>query len=153
MSKCNHTVKNVAIHSDNRVCSYQLDLVDCPQCVWRMVDNLRDEVEWLKALIEMHIRSVHADGDSEIASVQYESLLAGIAKAVDDYRSMAAKVPVLQKKAESEYQRGLEEGRSCQAILEIQGRERFMDGLVCAKCGSDKLKLLPIAAGVAGEGK
>jgi len=40
--------------------------------------------------------------------------------------SLDAKIERLQEHAESEYQRGLEEGRSCQAILEIQGRERFL---------------------------
>jgi len=34
-----------------------------------------------------------------------------------------------EKHAPKEYQRGLDEGSSCQAILEIQGRERFMNSL------------------------
>lgn len=35
----------------------------------------------------------------------------------------------LREHARAEYQRGLEEGSSCQAILEIQGRERFVQEL------------------------
>ncbi len=41
-------------------------------------------------------------------------------------RDKLGEIEQLQKHAETEYQRGLEEGSSCQAILEIQGRERFL---------------------------
>ena len=46
------------------------------------------------------------------------------------FGEMAAKeIKRLQERIKAEYQRGVEEGSSCQAILEIQGRERFMEGL------------------------
>ncbi len=44
----------------------------------------------------------------------------------DDYLQLCDEVEQLERKVKEEHQRGLEEGSSCQAILEIQGRERFL---------------------------
>jgi len=43
-----------------------------------------------------------------------------------EIQSLQAKVEQLEKRVEAEYQRGLEEGASGQAIKEIHGRERFL---------------------------
>ena len=37
--------------------------------------------------------------------------------------------------AKKEFERGLAEGQTTQAILEVQGRDRFLRSLSCSKCG------------------
>jgi hypothetical protein len=66
--------------------------------------------------------SVDVDGDW-VLFTDHEAELTALREqlATAEKRAMA-----WESKVVSEYERGLEEGTSCQAILEIQGRERFM---------------------------
>jgi len=52
---------------------------------------------------------------------------------LDELKKLKAEVERLKQHAHAEYQRGLEEGRATQAILEIQGRERFLNELKAAE--------------------
>ena len=55
-----------------------------------IVEAVNQNPKHLQELIERHIRHVHNDGDAAISPNEYEDLLNGIAKALDDYREQCA---------------------------------------------------------------
>lgn len=92
-----------------------------------------------KAALERVLKLVLADQD-KLAShptIVTQGGVSDVDRAVRVINKQQAEIERLQVHAESEYRRGLEEGSSCQAILEIQGRERFLKELKedgCPRC-------------------
>ena len=58
---------------------------------------------------------------------KFERLCTALADALIESEALRGKVERLTKKAGSEFQRGVDEGASCQAKLELQGRDRFIN--------------------------
>lgn len=68
-------------------------------------------------------------------------------RALDRETQKADEIKRLKTHVEHEYRRGLEEGSSCQAILEIQGQERFLAELKKDGCPGCRYKEAARAAG------
>jgi hypothetical protein len=77
-----------------------------------------------------------------------ESIANNIARKNRQIASLEDKIEWLEVHAVREYERGVEEGGSCQAIVEIQGRERFLEGLKEEGCpGCPRSKAAEAAGG------
>lgn len=50
------------------------------------------------------------------------------------------KVERLEQKVKTEFERGFTEGECKQAILELQGQDRFLSELKCKKCGAKAVR-------------